>query len=119
MDIHKIKNVLNAEVICGEKFMDRDIKMAGGADLMSDVLSFVKFNNILLLTGLINPQAIYTADAVNIKVICFVRGKRPDAEVIEIAKEHGMTLLCTKMVMFESCGRLYKAGIKGCSDNEK
>ena len=94
------------------------IKRAGGADLMSDVLSFVKSNNILLLTGLINPQVIYTADAVNIKAICFVRGKRPCNELISLAKERGMTLLCTKLLMFDSCGKLYEAGIKGCADNE-
>ena len=60
MKINKIKDVLDAEVICGEKFLEREVQMAGAADLMSDVLSFTRFNNILLLTGLINPQATMT-----------------------------------------------------------
>jgi hypothetical protein len=118
MNVEQIKGVLEAKVLSGEKFLDRDIQMAGAADLMSDVLSFTKFNNILLLTGLINPQAIYTADAVNIKVICFVRGKQPGTEVIDLAKERGMTLLCTKFFMYESCGRLFNAGLRGFPKNE-
>ena len=118
MNIHKIKEILNGEVICGEEFINREVKMACGCDLMSDVLSFIKSDDTLLLTGLTNPQVIYTTDAVDIKAICFVRGKRPGDDVVKLAIEHGMTLLCTELPMFESCGRLYKEGLKGCSEYE-
>ena len=117
MKIHTIKKILDAEVICGGEFMDRDIKMGCGCDLMSHVLAHVQqHDNTLLLTGLTTPQVIYTSDAVDIEVICFVRGKRPEDETIKLANKHGMVLLYTNLPLFESCGKLYKEGMIGCSE---
>ncbi|MEW6680133.1 MAG: DRTGG domain-containing protein [bacterium] len=112
MTIEEIRKILEAEVIFSE---DEEVKidMVCGSDLMSDVLAFVK-NNSLLLTGIINPQVIRTAEMVGIKAICFVRGKMPQDETIELAKEIGIPLLRTSLPMYESCGRLYQAGICGC-----
>lgn len=116
MKLIQIKEILEADIIVGDN-LDLEIKMGCGCDLMSDVLSFTK-PNVLLLTGLTNKQVIYTAEMADIKAICFVRGKRPDSEVIELAKSKNITLLATKLLMFESCGRLYQHGITGCSDSE-
>ena len=80
---------------------------------MSDLLSYVK-SDALLLTGLIQPQTIRTADLVDIKTICFVRGKKPDEETILLAKNRGIRLLVTRSAMFESCGKLYQEGLQGC-----
>ena len=55
---------------------------------MSDVLAFVK-DQSLLLTGLINSQVIRTAEMMDIAAVCFVRGKIPPDDVIELAKEKG------------------------------
>ncbi|MEW6482752.1 MAG: DRTGG domain-containing protein [bacterium] len=112
MTIKEIRKILEAEVIFSED-EDGEIDMACGSDLMSDVLAFVK-NNSLLLTGIINPQVIRTAEMVGIKAICFVRGKMPQDETIELAKEIGIPLLRTNLPMYESCGRLYSAGLSGC-----
>jgi predicted transcriptional regulator len=116
MNIERIKEILNAEVILGDNLLS-EIKMGCGCDLMSDVLSFIK-SDTLLLTGLTNRQVIYTAEIAEIKVICFVRGKKPEEEVIELAREKNIVLLRTDLPMFESCGRLYKAGLIGCSEGE-
>ena len=75
MKLFEVKEILNATVLCGEEFMDKDIKSACGCDLMSDVLAFVK-DDALLLTGLINPQVIRTAEMMDIQTIVFVRGKQ-------------------------------------------
>ena len=92
--------------------------MACGADLMSDVLAFTKSDS-LLLTGLTNPQVIRTAEIAEIKAVCFVRGKRPQAETVALAQEKGIPLLCASLPMYESCGRLYGSGLPGCSDSEE
>ncbi len=76
MQVREVIETLKGEVICGEEFLDVEVKMACGCDLMSHVLAFIKHDNTLLLTGLTTSQAIYIADAVNVKVICFVRGKK-------------------------------------------
>lgn len=116
MKLKKIKEILNAEVIW-ENSLELEVKMGCGCDLMSDVLSFIK-PDTLLLTGLTNPQVIYTAEVAEIKAICFVRGKKPDKETIELAKSKNIYLLATTLPMFESCGKLYKAGLNGCSEGE-
>lgn len=116
MKLKKVMQILQAEVICGEKSLNTEVKMACGCDLMSHVLAFIKHEKTFLLTGLTTPQAIYIADAVNIKAICFVRGKRPMDETIELAQERNMVLLFTNLPMYESCGRLYKEGLIGCSE---
>jgi hypothetical protein len=83
---------------------------------MSHVLAHINHQKTLLMTGLTTPQVIYTADAVDIKVICFVRGKKPSDETVKLAGERGMVLLCANLPMYESCGRLYKEGLLGCSE---
>lgn len=116
MQLKKVMEILKGEVICGEESLDREVKMGCGCDLMSHVLAFIKHEKTFLLTGLTTPQAIYIADAVNIKAICFVRGKRPMDETIQLAQERDMVLLFTNLPMYESCGRLYKEGLIGCSE---
>lgn len=94
-----------------------EIQTGCGSDLMSDVLAFIKSGS-LLLTGLTNPQAVRTAEIVDVKAICFVRGKSPSQETIRLAEAKSMPLLVTRLPMFEACGRLYKSGLPGCSEVE-
>ncbi len=117
MMLEQVKEILEAELLVGEK-LDIEIEMACGADLLSDVLAFTKSGS-LLLTGLTHPQVIRTAEIAEIKAVCFVRGKRPPAEVVELAKERGIPLLCTSLPMYESCGRLFGRGLPGCSGGQE
>ncbi|MHC4596841.1 MAG: DRTGG domain-containing protein [Planctomycetota bacterium] len=118
MKLEQVKEALEAEVLVGAESLDTDIKMACGADLLSDVLAFTKSES-LLLTGLTHPQVVRTAEIAEIKAVCFVRGKRPPAETVKLAKEKGLPLLCTSLPMYESCGRLYGRDLPGCSQVEE
>ena len=118
MELEDIKRILGADVIAGTELLLEDIKTACGSDLMSDVLSFAKSGS-LLLTDLTNPQVVRTTDMVDLVAICFVRGKKPDRATIKMAKSKNILLLVTPLLMFESCGRLYRKGLLGCSDYEK
>lgn len=118
MTLKQIKEILEAEVLVGEKSLDLEVKMACGADLLSDVLAFTKSESLLLI-GLTHPQVIRTAEIAEVKAICFVRGKRPPDETIELAKKSNITLLCTSLLMYESCCRLYSHGLSGCSAAEE
>ncbi len=115
MTLKEVADVLEAEVIAGAADLQKEVSMACGADLMSDVLAFTKSNS-LLLTGLTNPQAVRTAEMAEIAALCFVRGKKPLPETVELAKEKNMPLLWTRLPMYESCGRLYQKGLPGCSE---
>ena len=110
MTIRDITEILSAQVICGEENLEKEVHNACGSDMMSDVLAFVK-DQSLLITGLCNPQVIRTAEMMDIICVCFVRGKTPDEAMIDLAKERGITLMCTKMRMFTACGTLYEKGL--------
>lgn len=114
MKLKEIVKVLEAEAITSIK-NSLEIKLCGGSDLMSDVLFYVKPES-LLLTGLTNLQVIYTASSAGIRAICFVRGKRPPAETIELAQKKNIALITTKLPMYESCGKLYMKGLPGTSE---
>ena len=114
MKISEIKSILNAELICGEEFIENEVHTACGSDMMSDVLAYVK-DQAVLLTGLVNSQVIRTAEMMDMKCIVFVRGKEPDEDMIELAVERDIVLLGTKLEMFTACGLLYKNGLKGGS----
>ena len=116
MTLEDVRRILDAEVIVGSNLQGITVEMGCGADLMSDVLSFVK-PNALLLTGLTNAQVVRTGEMADIVGICFVRGKVPPEETIELAISNKLPLLRTDLPMFESCGRLYRYGLKGCSEN--
>ncbi len=118
MVVREVMEILEAELLTGKDGLDVEIQMACGADLMSDVLAFSKSES-LLLTGLTNPQVVHTAEIADIRAVCFVRGKRPPTETVELAGDRGIPLLCTSLPMYESCGRLYSHNVPGCSQVEE
>lgn len=112
MKVNEIIKVLDAKLLTDEFDPDLEINSGCGADLMSDVMAFVK-DNVVLLTGLVNTQVIRTAEMMDIKVIVFVRGKKPDDAMISLATEKRITILATNHPLFIACGKLYCAGITG------
>lgn len=112
MTIKDVSNLLKCEVVCNEKYLDREIHTACGSDMMSDVLAFVKDQSVLL-TGLVNTQVIRTADMMDMLCIVFVRGKKPDEEMIELAKERKIVLMTCDHRMFTACGLLWENGLRG------
>ncbi len=77
MRVSDVKNILDAEYICGEELKETEIHSACGSDMMSDVLAYVKDQSVLL-TGLVNPQVVRTAEMMDMRCIVFVRGKEHD-----------------------------------------
>lgn len=114
MNLKKISKILQAQVIV-EDSKNVNIERACGSDLMSDVLAFTK-DNTLLLTGLTTPQVVRTAEMLDLPAIVFVRGKIPEESTVELARKRKIPLLKTDLPMYEACGYLYRAGIKGCSE---
>ena len=57
MKISEIRDLLDAEVLCGADQLDREVTSACCSDMMSDVLAYVKDQGVLL-TGLVNAQVI-------------------------------------------------------------
>ncbi len=110
MKIGSIKELLSAEIFCGEDLVDHEVHSACCSDMMSDVLAYVKDQGVLL-TGLVNPQVIRTADMMDMVCIVFVRNKMPTAEMIELARESGIVVMKTKLRAYEASGMLYSSGL--------
>ncbi|MCI8949673.1 MAG: hypothetical protein HFG49_06455 [Lachnospiraceae bacterium] len=112
MTVKDVKNTLKARVLTGEDLLDQEVRSACGSDMMSDVLAFSKDHSVLL-TGLCNPQVIRTAEMLDIVCLIFVRGKKPDDSIIQMAKDRDLVVLATGHRMFSACGMLYEAGLRG------
>jgi hypothetical protein len=111
MKIKEIAAILEAVLWCGATWVDCDVHSVCGADLMSDVLAFVK-DQPVLLTGLMNSQVIRTADMMDIKCIVFIRGKKPEPALVNLAVENSIVLMTTDLSMYAACGKLYTSGLR-------
>ena len=112
MLIKEIQEILDAELLVGEELLETEVHTACGSDMMSDVLAFVK-DQAVLITGLLNQQAIRTAAMMDMVCVVFVRGKKPGDDIVEVAKENGIAVMTTTHRMFAACGMLYEAGLNG------
>ncbi len=118
MTVRDIQEILHATVISGEEHTDREVHTACGSDMMSDVLAFVKDQSVLL-TGLVNPQVVRTADMMDMVCIVFVRGKQPDEAIVRLAESRDIVLMNTNLRMFTACGLLYDRGLRGGNDGNE
>ena len=117
MKIREIAALLGAEVLCCAERLDEQVHAACGSDMMSDVLAYVK-DQAILLTGLVNPQVIRTADMVEMKCVVFVRGKMPGMDILHLAEERDIVVMTCPKRMYEACGLLYSKGLRGNCDGD-
>ncbi len=114
MKIKEIVHILDAEVLTGEAYLDRDIEEFAISDLLSDVLALSK-DNFLLLTGLTSQQVVRTTEIAGGIGVVFVRGKTPEPETIGLARSHHIPLLMTSKSTFDAC----KAIIEAINNNKE
>lgn len=87
-------------------------------DMMSELLTMMnqtdqyRGGGVILITGLINPQVIRTSEMVDIRLIVFLRDKKPSEETLQLARKCGITLMVTPHTMFKCCGILYEQNLK-------
>lgn len=111
MNIERIRELLNGEVVCTGK--EHEVEFGFASDLMSDVLALCD-EKVVLITGLANLQTIRTAEMSGIDHIIFVRGKKISEVMLKVAKENQMTLMETSGSMFKTCSILFNAGLRPC-----
>jgi hypothetical protein len=64
------------------------------------------------MTGLGNVQTIRTAEMSDINTIIFVRNKKVNEDMLQLAAENDMVLIECPYSMFRASGILYQAGLE-------
>ncbi len=111
MKLTEVAAILNAEIICCEHKVNREVEAVFASDLMSDVLT-IDSDKLLLLTGLVNVQTIRTSEMSDIQNIVLVRNKKASPEMIAMAEENGIVIMQCSYSMYKSCGLLFQNGLK-------
>ena len=111
MTIKEISEKIKGNIVCCEENEQVKIEYAFSSDLMSDVLKVEK-ENVLLITGLANLQAIRTSEMSEINCIVFARNKKINDEIISLAMENNIALIESPYSVFRISGELFMAGIK-------
>lgn len=112
MKLFEVRDILKATMMVEAEDAEMTIFAGGGADLMDDVLTAVAKGSVLL-TGLTTEQVIRTARIAEVGAIVFVRGKRPEDSVLELARSYKIPIMLTRYSLFVACGRLYMNGLRG------
>lgn len=118
MKISDIMNALEAEPLLEDADTTGSVRSIYSTDLMSDLLHFSEPHS-LLITGLVNPQVVRSAEMADVRVVVFVNAKRPDSETMELAKKKSIALLTTRLSMYSACGKLYQEAQKWEKKKEK
>lgn len=112
MTMKEIVSLLNGQILCGEEDASLLFTTAFSSDMMSDVLAY-GHDQSLLITGLMNQQVIRTAEMVDMHCVIFVRGKTPGEDILNLAREKGISVITTAYGLFTASGLLYKGGLRG------
>jgi hypothetical protein len=112
MKFQEFLEILDARPVTSYEPMG-DITSIFASDMMSEVLT-LQASDIALLTTLNNPQVVRTAEMQDLACICFTFDKSPTEETVELARLKNIPVVCTSLCLFEACGRLYEAGMRGC-----
>jgi predicted transcriptional regulator len=111
MKLSDVASLVQAEVLCGGDKLNMEVRQGFASDLMSDVLT-LSTNDVMLITGLANLQAVRTAEMSDIPVVLFVRDKQIGDEITTLGRDLGLVLLRTEYSMYKTAGLLYNAGLQ-------
>lgn len=112
MKVYEIRDILDAEVLTGQDNLDRIVIGAGGADLMEAFLAAAT-KDAVILTGLTSDNLIRTAKVAEVAAVVFVRGKKPDASAVALARSYDLPTMVTSHSLFVASGKLYMNGLRG------
>jgi predicted transcriptional regulator len=111
MKLSEVQKCLDAEVLCGNHLLHKDVHTCFACDLVSEMLLYVT-PNTLVVTSLTNIHVVHSAQVMDAVGVVFVGGKKPDTAVIMNGEMSDIPLFTTKHLIFECCGRLFSNGLK-------
>lgn len=112
MKLRDIREILDADVLCGEQLLDTEVQTGFACDLISEMLAYAGSGS-LLITSLKNPHVIHTAEVMDAVGVVFVGGKNPNPSIMKQIYSSRIPLLATDYMIFKCCGLLFQHGIQG------
>lgn len=111
MTVQELAAALGLEVLAGED-LDRQVTGGYAADLLSDVMAHAGAGS-LWITLQTHANVAAVASLKELAGVVIANGRRPEADLLERAREHKVNLLASTLPPFEIAGRLYEMGIRG------
>ncbi len=108
MKVKELVKELNLEVINPGENMERTISGGYASDLLSDVMGHSK-PDMVWITLQAHVNVIAVASLKDLAAIILVHGQLPDVEVIEKAREEGISLLGTVSDTFLTAAKVYES----------
>lgn len=112
MTVREVAEKLDLELLAPYGDLAAEITGGYAGDLLSDVMAHAAPGQ-LWVTLQSHPNVAAVAALKDLAAVVLVNGRRPDADTVEKAREHKLTLLGTPLTSFELAGRLYALGIRG------
>ena len=114
MELKRIVEELELEVITGIESLDRDIARGYVGDLMSDVIANAEAGDIWI-TMQVHMNVVAIASMKEIGAVVLVHDRKPLPETLPKAMSEGVVILGSSLSAFELVGRLYRLGVAGQS----
>lgn len=108
MNLSELAARLSLETVCGSCDKEWDGVYAG--DLLSRVMSHLKADN-LWITIMSNTNVIAVASLTEAAAVILAEGVNLIPEALEAAEENGITVLSSKMTVFELCVKIAQASL--------
>jgi hypothetical protein len=112
MKLQQLVELIEGKIVTENIDANYEICRGFSSDLMSDVLTILNADALVLLTGLANIQVVRTAEMAGIATIILVRGKKANEDMLAIANENDITIIETQTSLFRSSAILYQAGVE-------
>ncbi len=115
MKLGEIVEMLGLEMLTEKEGLESEITGAYASDLLSDVMAHGAKGS-LWVTLQTHQNIVAVATLKELGGIILVNGRRPDVETMARAQQEKVPILTTRLPAFEVAGRLYQAGLRGCSN---
>lgn len=107
MNVKKLANALNLEILTGNINLDREISGGYCGDLLSWVMSKAQQDNAWI-TIMSNTNIVAVAVLTDVSCIILCEGTDPEADCLQKAKAQGVALLKTPLSAFETAVKIGK-----------
>jgi|SRR3990172_1000431 len=109
MKVSELKQEIGLELL--NKLFDREVTGVFISDMVSDIIAGLAPGS-LLVTIQTHNNLIATANLVDASAVVFVRGKKPDEDIIQLGNRAELSLLSTELDAWNLALKLSEAGLR-------